>query len=731
MRQDSWERVAELFEAALRLAPHERAAFLDEACSGQDALRERVEELLANHEEAEANGFRARTPVVNSMELAPGTELGHYKLIRLIGAGGMGQVYQATDTRLDRTVAIKVLPSHVATNPVARARFEREARTISQLNHPHICTLYDVGQENGVDFLVMEYIEGETLAERLGKGALPLDQALQHGIEIADALDKAHRQGVVHRDLKPGNIMLTRSGAKLLDFGLAKLVPEPSNLDPDAATVTKMTREGTIVGTLQYMAPEQVEGKKAAARTELFAFGSVLYEMVTGRRAFEGKSQASLIGAILKDETPSISTAPPAVDHVIRRCLAKEPDQRWQAASDVMQELKWIAGEGSTELPVARAHSKPARWIAIGVVVGALLAGIGIWALVPPRPDKPTRRVSISLPAGAPAADVRGNLALSPDGSHIAYAGGPGGGEQRLYVRSLDRLNVTPLPGTERAVSPFFSPDGEWIGFFEHPGGKLKNISVHGGPVTTVCETGPPSGASWRSDDAIIFAADSGDGVGLFRVSAGGGEPEALTIPIEDEAGIVHPEVLPNRNAVLFSIDIQDGHDPNRIAALTLDSGEYHIVLEGGYAPRYAPSGHLLYMVGETLMAAPFDLESLATTGPPVSVLGGIDATQSYNGFASFSVSRDGSLAYLPSVANLVSLVWVDRDGRAADGRIDQNTYRFSDFSRWWPFGSGQRGRYLGLSSRRSSPNPPNFQWKGRQAFLDTGRQSHRLFFES
>ena len=323
MKPDSWERVAELFEAALRLAPNERPAFLDEACSGQDALRKRVEELLANHDEAEANGFLGRGPAVNSMELAPGTELGHYKLVRLIGAGGMGEVYQATDTRLDRTVAIKVLPAHVAGNRQARERFEREARTISQLNHPHICTLFDVGQENGVDFLVMEYIEGETLAARLEKGALPLDQAMQHGIEIADALDKAHRHGVVHRDLKPGNIMLTKSGAKLLDFGLAKLMPEPSKLDPDAATATKMTREGAIVGTLQYMAPEQVEGKKADARTDIFAFGAVLYEMVTGRRAFEGESQASLIGAILKDEPPSIPTAPPLLDHVIPTVLGQ------------------------------------------------------------------------------------------------------------------------------------------------------------------------------------------------------------------------------------------------------------------------------------------------------------------------------------------------------------------------------------------------------------------------
>ena len=669
MRPNSWERVSSLLDAALERPPGERAAFLDEACSGQEALRERVEKLLANHEEAEANSFLEGGPVVNSMELAPGTELGHYKLVRLIGAGGMGEVYQATDTRLDRTVAIKVLPSHVADNLQARERFEREARTISQLNHPHICTLYDVGQENGVDFLVMEHIEGETLAERLEKGALPLDQALERGIEIADALDKAHRSGIVHRDLKPGNIMLTKSGAKLLDFGLAKLMPEPSKLDPDAATATKMTREGTIIGTLQYMAPEQVEGKNADARTDIFALGSVLVEMVTGRRAFEGESQASLIGGILKDEPPSISAAPPAVDHVVRTCLAKDPDERWQSATDLTRQLKWIAGEGSTELPATKAHSKPALWIAAAIVVGALLAGIGIWALAPARPSEPTRRVSINLPADAPAAEhVRGRLALSPDGSRLAYVGGAGSrGQQRIYVRSLDRLDVTPLPGTDGVASPFFSPDGEWIGFFDNFRGKLKKISVRGGPTTTVCETGPTWGASWSSDHAIIFATDSGDGVGLVRVPASGGEPEALTIPAENEAVHGQPEVLPNGKAVLFSISATRGVEPNRIAALSLESGEYHTVLEGGYSPHYAPSGHLLYVVGKTLMAAPFDLENLETAGPGVPVLEGVSATQAYNGFASFRVSRDGSLAYFPSMANLATLVWVDRDGREAE----------------------------------------------------------------
>ena len=602
------------------------------------------------------------------MPLPSGTKLGPYEILAPIGAGGMGEVYKATDTRLDRTVAIKVLPSHVSDDPQARERFEREARAVSSLNHPHICTLYDVGQENGVDFIVMEHIEGETLAERLEKRALPLEQALQRGIEIADALDKAHRHGVVHRDLKPGNIMLTKSGAKLLDFGLAKLMPEPSQVGPEMATVTKMTQEGTIIGTFQYMAPEQLEGKEADARTDLFAFGAVLYEMVTGRLAFEGESQASLIAAILEHEPPALSTlqtmTPPVLDHVVRMCLEKDPDERWQSASDVMRQLKWITAEGSstTMLPPGKARSKPAQWIAIGIVLGTLLAGIGIWTFAPPRPAEPTRRLSINLPADAPPAAVMGivgtpGFALSPDGSRVVYAG-ESGDQRRLYLRSLARLDVTPLPGTERAQSPFFSPDGEWIGFFEFPGGTLKKVSVRGGPAITLCETRIPGGASWSADNTIIFATD-----GLFRVSASGGAPEPLTTPdpAKEETRHFRPEVLPNAKAVLFSIRPTVGAPPNRIAVLSLESGEYHTVLEGGYSPRYAPSGHLLFLTGETLMAAPFDLEELRTTGPPVPVLEGISGTPNMS-IGSFSFSGDGSLAYQPSLT-AATLVWVDREG--------------------------------------------------------------------
>ena len=612
------------------------------------------------------------------MSLTPGVKLRPYEILAPIGAGGMGEVYRAQDTRLERTVAIKVLPSHVASNPDVRARFEREARAVSSLNHPHICTLHDIGHQDGIDFIVMEHIEGETLSARIGKGALPLDQALQYGIGIADALDKAHRQGVVHRDLKPGNIMLTKSGAKLLDFGLAKLEVAGSGPDLSALPTEQksLTQPGAILGTFQYMAPEQLEGNEADARTDIFAFGSVLYEMVTGRRAFEGKSQASLIAAILEREPPAMSTlqtmTPPVLDHVVRMCLAKDPDERWQSASDVMRQLKWVTGAGSAEAVVSpgQTQSRLVPVLAIGMVVAALVAGLGVWALMRSTPE-PTLRLSINLPHGTPMTGpfgTAGTLALSPDGSRLAYVGETGGA-RLLYVRSLDQLDFTPLAGTENALYPFFSPDGEWIGFFEIQAGTLKKISVRGGPAMTLCEAPFPGGASWGTQNTIVFAS-GGD---LFRVPATGGASEVLTTPdsTKDERAHRWPEVLPDGKGALFSIQSTSSLEPKGIAAVSLESGKYHTVLEYGYFPHYAQSGHLLFFEGGTLMAAPFDLEDLETRSAPTPVLEGISAAPRW-GSGSISLSRDGSLAYLPARGSHTRLVWVDREGREVEPLVEE-----------------------------------------------------------
>src|SRR5262245_30317869 len=388
----------------------------------------------------------------------------------------MGEVYKAKDTHLERTVAIKVLPSHLSASTEVRQRFEREAKTISQLSHPHICALYDVGNQDGVEYLVMELLEGETLANRLLKGPLPAEQTLKYGIEIADALDKAHRQGIVHRDLKPGNIMLTKSGVKLLDFGLAKAIQPAAPASGMTALPTMasspLTQEGTILGTFQYMAPEQLEGKDADARTDIFAFGAVLYEMVTGKKAFSGASQASLISSIMSSEPAALGSlapmTPPALERVVKTCLAKDPEERWQSAHDIKSELVWIAQAGSqagVAAPVLASRKKRDRaaWAAIGLLAGALLAAAGSWTLLRTRPaaPQPVTRAAIAIPAGDTfVTDNYSSLAISPDGRRVVYVGRRAD-KRQLFLRQLDALEATPIAGTEGAYSPFFSPDGQ------------------------------------------------------------------------------------------------------------------------------------------------------------------------------------------------------------------------------------------------------------------------------
>src|SRR6267143_1373101 len=542
------------------------------------------------------------------MSLPSGTRLGPYEIVAPLGAGGMGEVYRARDTRLDRTVAVKILPSHLSSDPTLRQRFEQEARAISSLNHPHICALYDVGHQDGTDFLIMEYLEGETLAKRLEKGLLPLAHVLKYGVEIADALDKAHRQGIVHRDLKPGNIMLTKSGAKLLDFGLAKAaVPltTGATLTAGATRTTPVTQQGTIVGTFQYMSPEQIEGKELDGRSDIFSFGAVLYEMVTGRRAFQGKSQLSVASAILEKEPAPISTiqplTPPALDRAIRRCLAKDPEDRWQTARDLLLELKWIAEDDSQAAltPLGAAKRIGARWqrTLLWGVVSLLLAaitGFAIWNLKPSPPRPITRAVITVAPGQRLAALDQPAVALSPDGTHLVYVATQGGAQQ-IYLRAMDSLDARLIPGTEGATEPFFSPDGQWLGFFV--GNKLKKAPVGGGAVLTLAETTFPGGASWGSQGMIAFAPSWASV--LRQMPDAGGKPQPLTRLEKGEFSHRWPEFLPGAKAVLFSTTESSFNWANaNVAVETLGTAERRNLVQSATHPRYAASGQLVYVPG-------------------------------------------------------------------------------------------------------------------------------------
>ena len=594
------------------------------------------------------------------MSLAPGTKLGPYEIQTQLGAGGMGEVYRARDARLDRIVAVKVLPSHLCLDPERKQRFEREARAISSLNHPNICTVHDVGTQDGIDFLVMEYLEGQTLAERLQKGAMPIERVLKVGMEIADALDKAHRQGIVHRDLKPANIMLTSAGAKLMDFGLAKPTPATFKADVDTPTLSKrLTIEGTIVGTFQYMAPEQLEGKEADVRSDVFAFGAILYEMATGQPPFQGKNPASIVAAILALEPTPIPTlrptSPPEFDRLTRTALAKNPDERWQSAHDIGIALAGISAAG---YPHTQRPSPTWRWIAAAVVSAALL-GSGVYSIIrKPNPSSVLLRLTILPPHDARFSAAEKLLAIAPNGRVIAFTAINNNGQRSLWVRRLDSLEAKELPGTDDADSPFWSPDSKLIGFYSHS--KLKKIDPTGGQPEVICDAGAdPGGATWNRDGIIVFAPNF-EGV-LYRVPAAGGERVAVTEAYQahDETNHVYPEFLPDGRHFLFLVL---GRDDQGIHVGSLDSKEHHLILRESSSMAYVEPGYLLFGRNGALMAQRFDAKRIQTLGEPIRI---VDALEAASGFGySFSVSNDGVLVYWTGKRySPTQLTWYGRDG--------------------------------------------------------------------
>ena len=605
------------------------------------------------------------------MVLQTGDCVGRYEVIGAIGAGGMGAVYRARDTRLNRAVAIKVLLAGLSNDPRRRERFEREARTISSLNHPHICTLHDVGRHDGSDYLVMELLEGETLADRIRRGPLPLGQVILYGIQIADALDAAHRRGIVHRDLKPANVFLARGVApagapvaKLLDFGIAKTAEPPSAAGSDQATLTE---EGAVLGTVQYMAPEQLEGRPADARSDLFAFGAVLYEMLTGRRAFAGESPSKIIAAVLDAAPPSLLQAqpltPPALEHAVMTCLAKNPDDRWQSAADVRRQLEWISsevkaggGQGTAPASSDRIRSRRLAAVVAGILaIGALgvLAWL-VWQRRAPQSAPGETRLEISTPPTTQP----WSIAISPDGLAVAFVAELGD-QPTLWVRSLNAVEARPLRGTEGATDPFWSPDSRSIGFFAN--GKLKRIDLTGGDPQTLTDATQPHGGAWSRDGTIVFAPHEISP--LLRVSAQGGAPSAVSQLAEGHIGHMYPRLLPDAS-VLYHVagrgDVQGAYLGR------LDGSPARRLLSLSEPAEFAAGGYLLFLRDSSLFAQALDVTRRELTGSAMRIADRV-AVRRVSGssrIAAISASYAGLIAYRGAgIERGRQMTWYDRSG--------------------------------------------------------------------
>jgi serine/threonine-protein kinase len=621
-----------------------------------------------------------------------GTTINHFKVIEKIGQGGMGEVYRAEDTNLSREVAIKVLPEQFTQDPQRLARFEREAKLLASLNHPNIAAIHSFEHADDVHFLVLELVPGETLQERVAKGPVPVEEALEVCRQIAEGVEAAHAKGVIHRDLKPANVKVTPEGkVKILDFGLAKAFEEeisPADMSQSPTLTEEMTRAGVILGTAAYMSPEQAKGKPVDKRADIFAFGAVLYELLTGKRTFEGETITETIASVLKSEPDwekLPGDTPGRIKELLEDCLQKDPHDRLHNIANVRIQIKKALSEPATVSPngptMATQPAPLRRTITLGLAVlaGAAL-GVTIWSLMrsPFLPPATLKQLVIQLPSTAPLAveTWRPAVAFSPDGSRLVYVANRDGTRQ-LYLRQMDRLEATPIPGTEGGHSPFFSPDGQSVGFIV--GYDLKKVSVSGGAPEPLAHISPVTrGASWGPDDTIIFTPSQNGG--LSRTSAVGNaaspyafsdasshpmEAQILTTPDPTKGEYSHrwSQFLPGGKTVLFTIDTGGSFDEARIGVLSLETGKVNVLLDGGTNARYSPTGHIVFSRAGALLAVPFDLERLERTGDPVTVVEGI--LMEPGGAAHFTFSDDGSLAYVPG-AMLVpdrKLVWVNRQG--------------------------------------------------------------------
>ena len=672
---DEWRRVCAVLDRVHDAPAASRETVLADACREQglavgdvrrfveaEARSDSLPELVPPQLIADAFSDEHGDDDARILRLEPGARLGPYEIGACIGTGGMGEVYRATDTRLDRTVAVKVLRPHVLQRPDARERFDREARAISSLNHPHVCTLHDVGHQDGVDFLVMEHVDGETLAARLRQGPLPLAQAVRFASQIADALDRAHRQGVVHRDLKPANIMITRAGVKLLDFGLALI---------DA---TGAPEARALAGTPEYMAPEQQRGRQADARSDIYACGAVLYEMITGRR--EPPTQG-----------PFVPDAPASLDWTLSRCLAEDPDDRWQSAADLKHQLEWIAS--GPDVPTRDpSHGRWAAWLTVPILIALGVAGVWLWnQRASNAAPAATAVFAIEPPEGA-VFDL--TQALSPDGRRMAFTAREGA-TRELWVRSFDALAAQRIDGSEGAVHPFWSPDGRFVGFFADR--KLKKVDLTSGAVHVICEAeGGGGGGTWNRDDVIVFSPAAGATTGLRRVAAAGGEPASLTEPASGLRIHAWPRFLPDGNRFIYT---RAGASEGGIYAGRLDSSDAHVLVMPLATKAVIAGDVIFYLDDATLVAQRFDAARLAVDGEPVRVAEGVYVGSP--GLAAFDASASGVITYRhAALVPRVQLTWLDRAGRTLEqlGRAGRYvTIRFSPDGRVVLAGSWNDGR--------------------------------------
>ena len=688
MNPERWKQIDELLDVALELEPDKRAAFLDDACAGNEILRKEVEKLLDSDKQEDslmdspalqaASEFLVQPP---ASRLTPGESIGPYKILSLLGAGGMGEVYRSNDTRIGREVAVKILPSHFSQDPDRLRRFEQEARAAGMLNHPNVVAIYDTGSKNGSPYLVTELLQGEGLDQKLRGHPLPVRKAIDYALQIAKGLSAAHEKGIIHRDLKPGNIFITKEGrVKVLDFGLAKLTHPEASLSPSAPLEnTDLTDTGVVLGTIVYMSPEQVRGLKVDHRSDIFAFGAVLYEMLSGKRPFSGESQIEVMHAILKTDPSEFlqinPKVPAGLERIVRRCLEKDPDHRFQSTRDLAFALESLSSASDSSVAALRAEKpiQPAWIISAFFFLATLVLAVFLFRTSgksAPQSNPDVRRLSIVLPEHS----ILNTMAISPDGRRLAYVVNPPIGLSKLWLRSLDSTKSEEVPGTEDASFPFWSPDSRSIGFFTQD--RLKTLTIGAGPAESLYEVDIPKGGAWNQHGEILFAPKNGGG--LYRIRAGGGEATLVTDPLPDETHRF-PHFLPDGRHFFYIISSPEEPDSQGLYIGSLDSKEKKRLFTDATPVDYVEPGYGLFVSNEKLMIQPFDTNRLEFTGEATPITDNVESTWVVGPI--FSVSANNVLVYGKTTRWNAQPVWMDRSGIQLSSLGNPGSYQFSDMS--------------------------------------------------